>query len=315
MAAAWSNRTFLHALWPRAQTFIGRRAFQFQYRLLRMYLRYLAGRLVPLVICRGFLMGSLATGIADSPDVPEYVALGEGISVWYPAQVWEGDLSGCSLIVGSDERLGDDREAQNAALMNAPVAFTGGVLVSPAAVSISDSNPRVVGPCGTANDTNEWVPAEETIEEAASIDADAVRRYLYALATSEAGFLVVKGVAAFALSVGATAKPIGRVGAAGLPLADTALGDLTLRANGTNALHWGSASANCGLSEGDVTRYASLKRKPQIFEHEAFRNAVLGKPSGVVTIEHRRRTLTAVEAALKSFHTGSIASVSTQTGN
>ena len=81
-------------------------------------------------------------------------------------------------------------------------------------------------------------------------------------------------------------------------VADTATGDLTFFANGTIPLEWESMTVFRGVSEGDVTRYAFAKREPLRVEHEAFRDAVLGKPSDVVTMEQGQRTLEVVESAL-----------------
>jgi len=64
-----------------------------------------------------------------------------------------------------------------------------------------------------------------------------------------------------------------------------------------------------GVSEGDVTRYAFAKREPLRVEHEAFRDAVLGKPSDVVTMEQGLRTLAVVEAALDTARSGVSASL------
>ncbi len=58
-----------------------------------------------------------------------------------------------------------------------------------------------------------------------------------------------------------------------------------------------------GVSEGDVTRYAFAKREPLRVEHEAFRDAVLGQQTDVVTMEQGLRTLAVVEAALESSRT------------
>ncbi|MGX1701266.1 Gfo/Idh/MocA family oxidoreductase [Microbacterium sp. NPDC055357] len=82
--------------------------------------------------------------------------------------------------------------------------------------------------------------------------------------------------------------------------ADTSTGDLTFFANGTVPLEWESMAAFRGVSEGDVTRFAFAKREPLRVEHEAFRDAVLGKPSDVVTMAQGQRTLVVVEAALES---------------
>ena len=89
-------------------------------------------------------------------------------------------------------------------------------------------------------------------------------------------------------------------GEKGAFVADTATGDLTFFANGTIPLEWESVTAFRGVSEGDVVRYSYPKREPLRVEHEAFRDAVLGLPSDVVTMEQGLRTLVVVEAALES---------------
>ncbi|KJL34482.1 4-carboxy-2-hydroxymuconate-6-semialdehyde dehydrogenase [Microbacterium azadirachtae] len=89
-------------------------------------------------------------------------------------------------------------------------------------------------------------------------------------------------------------------GEKGAFVADTATGDLTFFANGTIPLEWESVSSFRGVSEGDVIRYAFTKREPLRVEHEAFRDAVLGDRSDVVTMEQGLRTLAVVEAALES---------------
>ncbi len=93
-------------------------------------------------------------------------------------------------------------------------------------------------------------------------------------------------------------------GEKGAFVADTATGDLTFFANGTIPLEWESVSSFRGVSEGDVTRYSFAKREPLRVEHEAFRDAVRGLPSDVVTMEQGLRTLVVVEAALESARTG-----------
>lgn len=93
-------------------------------------------------------------------------------------------------------------------------------------------------------------------------------------------------------------------GEKGAFVADTSTGDLTFFANGTIPLEWESVSSFRGVSEGDVTRYAFPKREPLRVEHEAFRDAVLGDRTDVVTMEQGQRTLEVVEAALESASTG-----------
>jgi UDP-N-acetylglucosamine 3-dehydrogenase len=93
-------------------------------------------------------------------------------------------------------------------------------------------------------------------------------------------------------------------GEKGAFVADTATGDLTFFANGTIPVEWESMSVFRGVSEGDVTRFAFARREPLRIEHEAFRDAVLGRPSDVVTMEQGLRTLAVVEAALEASRTG-----------
>src|SRR5690606_17138096 len=94
-------------------------------------------------------------------------------------------------------------------------------------------------------------------------------------------------------------------GEKGAFVADTATSDLTFYANGTIPVEWESVSSFRGVSEGDVTRYAFTKREPLRVEHEAFRDAVLGKASDLVTMKQGLRTLAVVEAALESARTSS----------
>ena len=87
-------------------------------------------------------------------------------------------------------------------------------------------------------------------------------------------------------------------------IADTSTGDLTFYANGTIPLEWDTISSFRGVSEGDITRFAFAKREPLRLEHEAFRDAVLGLPSDVVTMEQGLHTLDVVEGAVASSVSG-----------
>ncbi len=93
-------------------------------------------------------------------------------------------------------------------------------------------------------------------------------------------------------------------GEKGTFIADTSTGDLTFHANGTFPLQWESVTAFRGVSEGDMIRYAIPKREPLRVEHEAFRDAILGEPNEVVTMEQGLRTLAVVEAVLESAASG-----------
>lgn len=89
-------------------------------------------------------------------------------------------------------------------------------------------------------------------------------------------------------------------GERGAFVADTAAGDLTFYANGTIPLEWEIVSSFRGVSEGNVTRFAFPKREPLRVEHEAFRDAVFGKQTDLVTMSQGQATLTVVETAIKS---------------
>ena len=54
------------------------------------------------------------------------------------------------------------------------------------------------------------------------------------------------------------------------------------------------------MSEGDVIRYAIAKPEPLRAEHEAFRDAVLGKETDVVTMRQGLATVAVAEAVLRS---------------
>jgi len=83
-------------------------------------------------------------------------------------------------------------------------------------------------------------------------------------------------------------------------VADTLTGDLTFFANGSTPSFWGEIAQFRGVSEGDVTRFAIEKREPLLREHENFRDAVLGKPAEIVTLEQGLNTVRVAEAIIES---------------
>ncbi len=89
-------------------------------------------------------------------------------------------------------------------------------------------------------------------------------------------------------------------GERGAFVADTLAADLTFYANGTIATEWDSIAKFRGVSEGDVIRYAIAKPEPLRTEHEAFRDAVLGKVSDIVTMRQGLATVAVAEAVLRS---------------
>jgi predicted dehydrogenase len=93
-------------------------------------------------------------------------------------------------------------------------------------------------------------------------------------------------------------------GEKGTFVADTLTADLTFHANGTVATEWESIAKFRGVSEGDMVRFAIAKPEPLRVEHEAFRDAVLGKDHRVVTMGQGLATVAVAEAALLSSQQG-----------
>lgn len=87
-------------------------------------------------------------------------------------------------------------------------------------------------------------------------------------------------------------------------VADTLTADLTFHANGTVATEWESIAKFRGVSEGDMIRYAIAKPEPLRAEHEAFRDAVLGREADIVTMRQGLATVEVAEAALRSAECG-----------
>lgn len=94
-------------------------------------------------------------------------------------------------------------------------------------------------------------------------------------------------------------------GERGAFLADTLTADLTFHANGSVATTWTDVARFRGVSEGDMIRYAISKPEPLQVEHQAFRDAVLGKESDIVTMSQGLNTVRVAEAAIESARTGS----------
>lgn len=94
-------------------------------------------------------------------------------------------------------------------------------------------------------------------------------------------------------------------GEKGAFVADTLTADLTFYANGSVPTEWAQIAGFRGVSEGDMIRYSFPKPEPLRTEHEAFRDAVLGKDSSIVSLAEGARTLAVAEAVLESAATGS----------
>jgi len=93
-------------------------------------------------------------------------------------------------------------------------------------------------------------------------------------------------------------------GEKGAFVADTLTADLTFFANGVVPTSWDAIAKFRGVSEGDMIRYAIAKPEPLRVEHEAFRDAVLGKDADIVTMRQGLATVAVAEAVLASAQTG-----------
>jgi predicted dehydrogenase len=98
-------------------------------------------------------------------------------------------------------------------------------------------------------------------------------------------------------------------GERGCYVADTLTADLTLFRNASIPTEWDQIARFRGVSEGDMIRYAIAKPEPLRVEHEAFRDAVLGKDSDIVTMRQGLATVAVAEAVLESARTGTTAEV------
>jgi UDP-N-acetylglucosamine 3-dehydrogenase len=93
-------------------------------------------------------------------------------------------------------------------------------------------------------------------------------------------------------------------GERGTYVADTLNADLTFHANGVIPTEWDEIARFRGVTEGDVVRYAIPKPEPLRTEHEAFRDALLGKDTDIVTMEQGLATVAVAEAVIESARSG-----------
>jgi predicted dehydrogenase len=93
-------------------------------------------------------------------------------------------------------------------------------------------------------------------------------------------------------------------GERGCLVADSLHADLTHYANGSTTTQWPAAEVFRGVTEGEVVRYAIVKKEPLLTEHEAFRDAVVGRDSEIVTLWDGALTVAVAEAVLRSALTG-----------
>ena len=93
-------------------------------------------------------------------------------------------------------------------------------------------------------------------------------------------------------------------GERGALVADTAMSDLTFYENGRFPVEWDQIAAFRGVSEGEVTRFALVKREPLRVEHEHFRDAILGTGTEHVTMREGLQTMKVIQAMLDSAASG-----------
>ena len=87
-------------------------------------------------------------------------------------------------------------------------------------------------------------------------------------------------------------------------VADTLNADLTFHANGIVPTEWDEIARFRGVTEGDMIRYAIAKPEPLRTEHEAFRDAVLGRHADIVTMRQGLATVAVAEAVIESANLG-----------
>lgn len=93
-------------------------------------------------------------------------------------------------------------------------------------------------------------------------------------------------------------------GEEGAFVANTLTADLTFHANGVSSDDWDEMTAFRGVQLGDVIRYAISRPEPLRLEHEAFRDAVLGREADIVTMDQGLRVVEVAEAILSSAREG-----------
>ena len=93
-------------------------------------------------------------------------------------------------------------------------------------------------------------------------------------------------------------------GEKGAFVADTLTADLTFHANALVPTTWDTIAKFRGVGEGDMVRFAIAKPEPLRTEHEAFRDAVLGREADIVTMRQGLETVGVAEAILASAASG-----------
>ena len=90
-------------------------------------------------------------------------------------------------------------------------------------------------------------------------------------------------------------------GEKGTFVADTLRADLTFYENGKIEISQSELAHFRGVTQGDVHILAFEKPEPLIVEHQNFRDAVLGKPSNIVSLEEGTTTVKIADAIIESY--------------
>ena len=90
-------------------------------------------------------------------------------------------------------------------------------------------------------------------------------------------------------------------GEKGTFVADTLRADLTFYENGKIEISQSELAHFRGVTQGDVHILAFEKPEPLIVEHQNFRDAVLGKPSNIVSLEEGTATVKIADAIIESY--------------
>ena len=90
-------------------------------------------------------------------------------------------------------------------------------------------------------------------------------------------------------------------GEKGTFVADTLRADLTFYENGKIEISQSELAHFRGVTQGDVHILAFKKPEPLIVEHQNFRDAVLGKPSNIVSLEEGTTTVKIADAIIESY--------------
>jgi predicted dehydrogenase len=90
-------------------------------------------------------------------------------------------------------------------------------------------------------------------------------------------------------------------GEKGTFVADTLRADLTFYENGKIEISQSELAHFRGVTQGDVHILAFEKPEPLIVEHQNFRDAILGKPSNIVSLEEGTTTVKIADAIIESY--------------